>query len=139
MSKTTPVAGIMTTEFQKIISITLLVTGLVASIWHIRLLRMATNTDALNQQIEESRHRETRNLQHERITQPSDILLVETSTHTLSTTTTISSQPTPSDVFLQQTSSITEDSIEISTDPETSIMSSNMSNSGYITSSAFFK
>jgi hypothetical protein len=99
---------------------------------------MATNTDALNQQIEESRHRETRNLQHERITQPSDTL-VEKSTHTLSTTTTISSQPTPSDVFLQQTSSITEDSIEISTDPETSIMSSNMSNSGYITSSAFFK
>jgi hypothetical protein len=100
---------------------------------------MATNTDALNQQIEESRHRETRNLQHERITQPSDILLVETSTHTLSTTTTISSQPTQSDVFLQQTSSITEDSIEISTDPETSTMSSNMSNSSYITSSAFFK
>ena len=48
----------MSTELQKVVGITLVLVGLITALWHIRMLRLATDTKHLNQWAEENRQKE---------------------------------------------------------------------------------
>ena len=115
----------MSTDFQKIISITLLVAGLVASLWHIRLLRMATDTASLNQKADDFRQKDTSSTLKQRDLQDSDKRIESNKTvfeantvkafSSNTTTTTSAPDQTSSEHYPQQTSSVTEDVTETST------------------------